>query len=367
MTTGSAPEPKRVREGVYRIRWEVSPDPVTGRRRQRSKTVRGDLADAKRALADEMLRAGRDAGIADAGKLLLRDYWAAEYSRDIERLAPKTVEGYRRTWESTVCPLFGHLDMRSASRRAIRRMLLDVQPVGRQQHAYKLLRQMFNAAYMDEMIDANPMMGGMRLDKVHTTEKPIFTAEELPGVLKAVEGEFVEPFVIVSLLAGTRREEVCALKWEDFAFDRTEDGQALAYIRVERTAQRIGGRVVIGRTKTDKSTRTVLVVGAPAERLEELSEGKGWLNRTKNGRCANPDIVSQQWKRLCRKKGVKHVTFTGMRASYSTIQAQLGTPDTVVSLMMGHSQLTTRYRHYLGANVAAQLEAGSRIAESASG
>lgn len=362
MTTGATPEPKRVRDGVYRIRWEVSPDPRTGRRRQRSRTVHGDLSDAQRALAEEMLRAGRDDGLDLTGKLLLRDYWEDEYARDVEhRLAPHTVHCYKQTWTKLVEPIFGDVDMRTASRRAIRMMLLDVQPAGRQRNAYKLLRQMFNAAYMDELIAFNPMQGGMRLDKVHSVEKELYTAEDVPAVLEAARDEYVEPFVMLTLLAGLRREEVCALRWEDFTFERSkEKGSWTASVRVERTAQRFAGGVKIGRTKTDKSTRTVVLVGKAAGRLRELARGrKGWLNG--GDECGNPDIVGQRWKRLCARKGLKHVTFVGMRASYSTIQAQLGTPDTVVSLMMGHSVLTTRYRHYLGANVQAQIDAAERI------
>lgn len=175
MTRRRIPEPQYIDTDTYRIRWEGAPDPDTGKRRQHSRTVHGSLQDAQRALMDELLRAGRSDEVDLTGALTLRDYWEREYSRDIQRLAPKTVDDYTSDWERLVGPLFGEVDMRSASRRAIRRMLLDVQPPGRQRHAYKLLRQMFNAAYFDELIDENPMQGRMKLDKVPKREPEAYT------------------------------------------------------------------------------------------------------------------------------------------------------------------------------------------------
>lgn len=353
MTRRRIPEPQHVDTDTYRIRWEGAPDPATGRRRQHSRTVHGSLQDAQRALMDELLRAGRSDEVDLTGALTLRDYWEREYSRDIQRLSPQTRQCYETDWERVVAPLFGDMDMRGASRRAIRRMLLDVQPPGRQQHAYKLLRQMFNQAYADELIDGNPMQGRMKLDRVPRREPEAYTLQEAADVLRAVEGRWIEPFVVMGLCAGLRREESCGLKWEDFRFE-TEDTvngeRAAAYVRVERTAQLIKGEVVVGATKTERSTRTVVVTGYAAQRLRECAKGAaGWLN-DRDGGCGDPERVARAWKRLCADTGIRHVPLKGLRTSYSTIQAQLGTPDTVVSMMMGHTQLSTRYAHYLGAN-----------------
>lgn len=352
MTRRRIPEPQHVDKDTYRIRWEGAPDPDTGKRRQHSRTVHGSLQDAQRALMDELLRAGRSDEVDLTGALTLRDYWEREYSRDIQRLAPKTVDDYTSDWERLVGPLFGEVDMRSASRRAIRRMLLDVQPPGRQRHAYKLLRQMFNAAYFDELIDQNPMQGRMKLDRVPKREPEAYTLQEATQVLEAVRGHWLEPFVIMGLCAGLRREESCGLKWEDFRFeveDTTSGKRIAAYVRVERTAQLIKGKVVVGATKTERSTRTVVVTGYAAQRLKECrSERAGWLNE-RSGECGDPERVMRAWKRFCAKSSLRYVPLKGLRTSYSTIQAQLGTPDTVVSQVMGHSQLSTRYSHYLGA------------------
>lgn len=352
MTRRRIPEPQFIDTDTYRIRWEGAPDPATGKRRQRSRTVHGSLADAKRELMAELLRAGRDDEVDLTGALMLRDYWEREYSRDIQRLSPQTVAGYTRDWERVVEPLFGSVDMRSVTRRALRRMLLDVQPPGRQRHAHKLLRQMFGQAHADELIESDPMAGRMRLDRVERREPAAYTLAEAVEVLRAVEGDRVEPFVVMGLCAGLRREESCALRWGDFRFeveDTVQGERVAAYVRVERTAQLIGGEVVVGRTKTERSTRTVVVTGWAAERLRSLAEGRtGWLN-DRDGECGDPESVARAWKRLCGRAGLRFVPMKGLRTSYSAIQAQLGTPDTVVSMMMGHTQLSTRYAHYMGA------------------
>lgn len=368
MTSRRGPQPVYIAKDTYRIRWEGAPDPATGKRRQHSRTVHGSLKDAQAALMGELLRAGKAREVDTTGTLTLRDYWEREYSRDIERLAPQTRKGYEADWERTVGPVFGHMDMRDCSRRAIRRMLLDIQPPGRQRHAYKLLRQMFNAAFADELIDDNPMLGRMKLDRVERREARTYTLDEAVRAIEAVRGEWVEPIVLMGLCAGLRREEACGLMWEDFRFEteQTVAGERIAaYAAIQRTAQLIGGEVVVGKPKTERSARTVVVTGAVAERLREVA-GSGWLN-PRGEDCGDPERAARAWKGVCGAKGLPYVPLSKLRTTYSTLQAQLGTPDALVSRMMGHTQLSTRYRHYLADSADAAKGAADALGRALAG
>lgn len=342
---------RRLDEGRYRVYWSegVGDD---GKAVRRSKVVRGSRRDAEMFLAARALDAGNAELYADS--MTLEEFWAMEYARDIERLAPQTQDSYRRVWERHVRPLFGSDDMGATRARDIERRLLTLPSPGAQVNAYKLLRQMYNRAYDIELIRENPMSRRIRIDKQRKREPEVYTAAELPAVLEAVEGDFVEPFVILGLMAGLRREESTGLRVGDFSFrdEETVTGKRkAAYIAIQRTAQLIGGEVVVGKTKTDRSERTVVVVGRCAERLETyVSRCSDWLNE-RDGSCGDPERVAQRWKRLCARKGIRYVPMKNLRTTYSTIQAQIGTPDTLVSMMMGHAQLGTRYRHYMGANV----------------
>lgn len=334
-----------------------------GKRRTKSEVVRGSRADAERRLARAMLDAGIETTFFDS--ITLEEYWAIDYSREISRLAPKTIDDYTRTWESTLRPLMGDMRMANITARSARQLLLTIEAPGMQRNAYRLLRQMMNLAAADGIIEMNPLPRQMRLDKIHHRETKVYIAAELPAFLAAIHGEDVEAMALCQIFGGLRREEATGLRWTDFRF---EDAQTLhgetkrAYIAIQRTAQLIGGEVVMGEGKTDKSRRTVIISGYPAERLATIA-ADGWLNPSKKreGECGNPQTYAQRLKTIQRNAGLREVPPTGLRATFSTLHAQLGTPDALVSMMMGHSQLNTRYRHYLGANMDAAEAAAAAL------
>lgn len=368
MTRRTFGQIKQLGEDRWQVRWPAGYHD-NGKRRTKTEVVRGSRADAERRLARAMLDAGVETTFFES--ITLAEYWDVDYSREIQRLAPKTIEDYTRTWESTLKPLMGHLVMSQITARSARQLLLTLDAPGMQRNAFRLLRQMLNLAAADGIIDYNPLPRQMRLDKMQHRETRVYTAAELPALLAAIHGTDVEPLVLVQVFGGLRREEATGLRWTDFRFEDAptlHGARKTAYIAIQRTAQLIGGKVVLGKGKTDKSRRTVIISDYPAERLEAIA-GSGWLNPSKkvDGECGNPQTYAQRLKTIQRENGLREVPPTGLRATYSTLHAQLGTPDALVSMMMGHSQLNTRYRHYLGANVDAAEAAAAALGRMVNG
>lgn len=344
----------RLDKNRWKIRWSET---VDGQRVQRSRNVRGSRRDAERALARIALDQGRKV---PQPTMTLADYWP-EYRADIGRLAPQTVDGYERTWARDVEPLFGSCVMEQLTSREVRRRLLTLDAPGAQRNAYKLMRQMFNAANADDLVENMPIKKHMRLDEPTKRDTPTFTLEEAARFTDAIRGSDVEAVALCQLYGGLRREEAAGLRWTDFRFENvsTLHGETTtAYIAVQRTAQLIQGEVVIGAPKTHRSERTVIVTGYPAERLARIA-GEGWLNG--GDAPGDPEAYGRALSKLCRKSDLPHMTPTGLRATFSTIHQQLGTPDTLVSMMMGHTQISTRYRHYLSANEDAMKRAASAL------
>lgn len=361
MTRRSFGHIQQLGDDRWRVYWSGGYH-ASGKRRTRSKTVYGSRMDAERELARAMLDAGIETQFFDS--ITLAEYWSIDYSREIQRLAPKTVDDYTRTWENTLEPLLGHVQMSRITARSARQALLTIDAAGQQRNAFKLLRQMLNLAASDGIIEMNPLPRQMRLDKMKHRETQVYTAAELPDLLRAIKDTDIEPMVLAQVFGGLRREEACGLRWDDISFSSViavDGNRTRAVISVTRTAQLIGGDVVIGSGKTDKSLRDVIVSGYAAERLMMIA-GVGWLNPSKqDDGCGNPQTYASRLKTIQQNAGLRHVSPTGLRATYSTLHAQLGTPDALVSMMMGHSQLDTRYRHYLGANVDAATAAADAL------
>lgn len=57
--------------------------------------------------------------------------------------------------------------------------------------------------------------------------------------------------------------------------------------------------------------------------------------------------MSHNWRAWCGRHGVGYVRLGDIRTCWSTMHAEAGSPDSLVSMAMGHSDGTTRGSHYL--------------------
>ena len=345
---------ERLEQGRYRIYMELGRK-EDGRRKRVTKVVRGTRQDAEIELARMRLDAGKKV---DA-ELTLSYFWAVYYEPTVRRLAETTQQGYRRSWVALVEPLFGDCDMGSLKARDIERKLLTIDKPGQQRNAYKLMRQMFNEAYRDEMIESNPFDRRIRLDRMPSYEPDILLLDDVPEWVATVAGQPWEPIVLTMLFAGLRREEATALFWEDITFGD------VCSIRVDKTLTEVSGKVVEGPTKTPESERTVFLAGWPAERLREL-RSTGPLYPDANGNRMAPDKVTRQYKAAFDKSCAKYVPPRNLRNSYATIMQGLGTSDSLISKSLGHTTIKTDYAHYFAANAPAHKANAQMLGESVS-
>lgn len=346
---------QRLEKGRYRVSLEGKPT-VDGRRTRVSKVVRGSRDDAEIELAKMKLDAGREVD----ETLTVSRYWRVFYEPTLARLAPTTQNGYRQTYRALVEPLFGDTVMDGLKAREIERRLLTIEAPGQQRNAFKLLRQMFNEAYRDELVDENPFHRRIRLARMPSYEPEVLLLDDVPEWLAAVRGQPWEAIVLPMLLAGLRREEACALFWADFDF-----GVDICAIRVDKTLTEASGRVTSGPTKTPESTRTVFLAGWPAQRLLELS-GDGPLCPDSKGNRMAPNKVSRLYREALAKSGAKYVPMRNLRNSYATIMLGLGASDSLISKSLGHTQLNTDYAHYFAANAPAHRANAAMLGDAVS-
>lgn len=316
-----------------------------GSRNRPSEVVRGPRSKAEAVLARLVLDNGGEPGF----DYTVSQYWELFYEPTLSRLAPSTQDSYRRTYNLLVEPLFGGCSMAELKAREIERKLLTVEKPGQQRNAFKLMRQMFNEAYRDELIDNNPFTRRIRLSRMEKYEPDVLLLDDVPAWVDAVKGSPWEPVLLVMLFGGLRREEACALFWEDFEF-----GIDTCSVRIDKALVEVGGKMIEGPTKTADSKRTVFIGGWAAQRLLELS-GVGPLVPDANGNRMSPDRISREYKKLMDSKEAKYVPMRNLRNSYATIMQGLGASDSLISKSLGHTNLKVDYSFYFAANEPAHL------------
>ena len=339
----------------YRVSIEGKPT-EDGRRTRKTKVVRGTRAEAEAVLARMKLDEGKEIDC----DLTVSQYWNVFYEPSIKSLAESTISSYKYAYDNHVEPLFGDRKMAELKARDIEQGLLKIERPGSQRNAYKLMRQMFNEAYRDELIETNPMTRRIRLKRMESYQPDILLLDDVLAWLNAIYGAPYEPILLCMLFGGLRREEACALFWEDFEF-----GVDMCSIRIDKTLTEVRGKVVAGPTKTAESTRTVFIGGVIAKRLLELS-GVGPICPDSKGKRMRPDRVSRMYRELMKGKDAKYVPMKNLRNSYATIMQGLGASDSLISKSLGHTNLNIDYAHYFAANAPAHRENALMLSESLS-
>lgn len=77
--------------------------------------------------------------------------------------------------------------------------------------------------------------------------------------------------------------------------------------------------------------------------MRELGEGQ-------TGRICpvtSVDKIAKDYKDYCRQYNLPFVSFTNLRHTWATLALESGSDIAVVANMLGHTEITTAYNHYL--------------------
>lgn len=251
--------------GVWELIVPLGRDPLTGRRRQRSKTVRGTKRDAQRALRDLLgdVDADRLTGTAVTLSDLL-DAWLDLAQRD---LSPTTLVEYRRLIERRIRPGLGNVALTKVSTGQLdafyqaltRDAGLSASSV-RQVHSVirRALRQAVKWGWLAHNVAVNASP-----PRVSQKEAAPPGRAELRQLIATAGDKDPHLGTLIRLAASTgmRRGELCGLRWTDIDLDRSR-------LRVSRAVVTVEGRNFDKDTKT-RATRRITLDKATVESLAE--------------------------------------------------------------------------------------------------
>jgi integrase len=203
----------------------------------------------------------------------------------------------------------------------------------------------------------------------HTEIKP-WTSDQARAFLDTVKGHRLEAFYSVALALGLRRGEALALRWEDVDLDK-------GTLIVRGALQRVGGKLQLMETKTDRSRRTIrlpkiAVAALKAHRVRQLEErllaGTRWretemIFTSTIGTLLEPRNINRQFEGLVEKAGLPHIRFHDLRHTCATLLLVQGVPPRVVMDLLGHSKIGVTMDTYSHVLPELQSEAADRMDE----
>lgn len=347
-------------------------DPVTGRRRNKSRIFRGTKAAADTALAQLVAEVTQERQVAsDAPLATLLDRWLEMAGDD---LSPTTLRGYRQVIDAQIRPALGlrPIDqITTAELDGFYRKLLKTRKPATVRQTHSILRRAFRQAVRWGWLTSNPA-GEASPPSVRRAPLKIPTPEQVTALIAAAEADekLMGCFYRLAVATGARRGELCGLRWSRVDLE----GKA---VLIEQSLVQVGRDLVEKDTKTHQArrvgldARTVSALKAQRKRSLELAMAVGVkpvadpfvFTRAPDGSVpVRPDVVTKTFQRLAkdhapgtRLHDLRHFSVTRLLAA--------GVPVKTVSGRHGHGSAAMTldvYAHFMPASDqdAAELLAG---------
>ena len=268
--------------------------------------------------------------------MLFGDAWKMYVDAKSARVRASTMEGYESAARLYLLPALSGRELESITPEDVQGLVDSIERPGAAEKAYKTLRQVIRWAIRKagaRMYD--PTMAGIELPRKDAHRPEVLDAAGARGFLRALWGHECEAVAICSITLGLRRGEACGLRWEDIDLRTGE-------VRVRRSRQVVRGEVVEVAPKTERSARSCWLPRFAVKRLRSIRRGaRGLL-------CAlSPDAIARRIKAACRRSGAPWVSMTSCRHTWATLAIEARVGIETVAMMMGHTDISTAYAHYI--------------------
>lgn len=165
--------------------------------------------------------------------LYFYEYAARWYKNRAPHLSPDMQKLYETQINNIICPVIGGKVLAEITSDDVAAVMATRGHLSRssQKKTVMVLRQIFDAAEEAGLIAKLPTRR-LKAEGKDGAPKKALTEEQQRLLLEAVEGIAIEPFVMLAVYTGMRREEICGLRW-----DCVDLSEAAPHIEVRRACR----------------------------------------------------------------------------------------------------------------------------------
>jgi integrase len=212
-------------------------------------------------------------------------------------------------------------------------------------HHHRVLRNAFQHAVRMQLIPRNPF-DSVKPPKCPNITMAVLDENETAKLIKAAQTTEIYTAVAIASFTGLRRGEILAVRWSDIDWDRRQ-------LSVVRSLEQTKDGLRFKSPKTTKSRRTVSLGPLLMEILkrkkadqakDRLKLGPDYLNNDlivaqADGGPMKPQRLSDQFRALIGRAGVKKVRLHDIRHSHASHALRAGVHPKVVSERLGHASV----------------------------
>ena len=371
-------------KGSWTIVYDLPMDAVTGKRRQKSQTVKGTKRDAERALREVLLSLEQGSYVKPnkitLGELLRQ--WLKEYAS--MNTTDRTQESYTSIIERHLIPALGRVSLVDLQAQHIQsyygKKLSDGRADGKGGLSARSV--VYHHRILSNALDYAVKMGLVVRNVAKVVEPPrvarvtmqTLSLEEVTQFLDVARETDYYVYFATLLYTGLRRGELLALRWRNLDLRSGE-------LSVVETAYRLGsGEYRIKEPKTQQSRRTVILPSSLVELLkvyrfdQELLRiqlgislnADDFVFIRPDGSPINPNAVTLAFHRIIKKAGLRRIRIHDSRHTHATLMLKAGIHPKVVSERLGHANIGITldiYSHVLPGLQEAAAEKFDRLFE----
>lgn len=222
------------------------------------------------------------------------------------------------------------------------------------------IRKALQYAYKTNKIENNSAdkIDGLKKENYFSS---YYSKDELNELLKVVKDDQLEIPVLLAASYGLRRSEVIGLKWQSVDF--VNDTLTVTHTIVQATVDGKFKLIPKDRTKSKASYRILplnpfikkILLDARQKQLyyqkifkdSYNKEYKDYICVNKNGDLIKPNYITDHFKLIIKKNGLKKITFHGLRHSCATYLYENNARDSDVQKWLGHSDIQTTIHTYV--------------------
>ena len=326
------------------------PDPLTGR--TKPAWVGGFISEREAKLARDKARVSlgnRD--YTPPTKLTLGDYLDTWLKN--KQVSASTLERYESVIRLYIKPKLGAIKLQDLKPFHVQGLYTDMannlgvtgKPLSERsiQHTGVVLKMALrHAVEVENLISVNPAQRIKLPRSVPKTPAP-YSTNEVAKLLEVAKSHRLYFYFRLSAYTGARRGELIALKWSDF------DGSAITFNKsriatktgIYENHKTKGGLNHQRRVPLDAETIAQFSEHRKAQIIERMAMGElwqetGYIFTQENGLPLYPNTVSDLYKKLIKKAGLRYNRLHDARHTHATELLRAGEPLHVVAHRLGH-------------------------------
>lgn len=365
--------------------YDIAPDPLTNRRRQRRVGGFRTRREAEQELT-RLLRE-RDTGTTlDPSRMTTAEYLLHWLETDVRhRVRQSSYEKYRYGIARHLTPRLGHVPLLSLRPAHVSALQSGLRDDGLSAASISGVRVVLHAALKQavrwQLVPRN-VCEAVPAPRVERHERTLWSREDLARFQAALSSDDDSTLFALAIRTGLRRGELLGLRWSDINLDTGRLTVRRGLVKVAGGVKEEGTKGRRGRA-LDLSPGEIALLRAhrQAQLVLRLAAGSAWQDRDlvfalppgrdperhPGGRAYSPTTFLRHWRLLLARAEVPYLRPHDLRHLNATLLLEAGVHPRVVQERLGHANVgitLDTYSHVapsLGREAAALLDA--RLAE----